>query len=82
MFAAKISELKNQLSKFVAIAKEGGTVVVLDRKTPVAKLVPYAPHELRVKPCKSPGQLTRPSKVRIANRIDVVARLREDRDQR
>lgn len=40
MKSAKISELKNNLSKFLAYVRRGGTVRVFDRDRPVADLVP------------------------------------------
>jgi prevent-host-death family protein len=39
---AKIATLKNNLSRYLAYVREGGEVLVLDRDTPVARLVPYA----------------------------------------
>ena len=40
MKSAKISELKNHLSRFLAYVRRGGSVRVFDRETPVADLVP------------------------------------------
>jgi len=40
---AKISELKNNLSRFLAYVRRGGTVRVFDRDTPVADLTPCLP---------------------------------------
>ena len=40
MIRATISELKNGLSAYLRQVKSGETVLVLDRKTPVARLVP------------------------------------------
>ena len=37
---AKISELKNGLSAYLRLVKSGESVLVLDRATPVARLVP------------------------------------------
>lgn len=42
MQSAKISELKDNLSRFLAYVKRGGTVRVFDRDKPVAELVPFA----------------------------------------
>jgi prevent-host-death family protein len=39
---AKIAELKNRLSHYVAYVKHGGEVLVMERDRPVAKLVPLA----------------------------------------
>ena len=43
MKSAKISELKNGLSRFLAYVRRGGTVRVYDRDVPVADLVPCRP---------------------------------------
>src|SRR5512143_2313176 len=40
MTRAKIADLKNNLSRYLAYVREGGEVLVLDRDTPVARLVP------------------------------------------
>jgi prevent-host-death family protein len=38
-----IAELKNNLSRYLAFVRGGGEVVVLDRDTPVARIVPFSP---------------------------------------
>ncbi len=40
MKRARIAELKDHLSRYVAYVKQGGQVLVLERDRPVAKLVP------------------------------------------
>ncbi len=47
MKKAKIADLKNNLSRYLAYVREGGEVLVLDRETPVAHLVPFAPRRAR-----------------------------------
>lgn len=42
MKSAKISELKNNLSRFLAYVRRGGTVRVFDRDIPIADLTPCA----------------------------------------
>lgn len=42
MKSAKISELKNNLSRFLAYVRRGGTVRVFDRDVPVADITPCA----------------------------------------
>jgi antitoxin (DNA-binding transcriptional repressor) of toxin-antitoxin stability system len=37
---AKISEVKNQLSRYLALVRRGEVVRILDRDTPVAEIVP------------------------------------------
>jgi antitoxin (DNA-binding transcriptional repressor) of toxin-antitoxin stability system len=45
MKQAKISELKDNLSRSLEYVRKGGTVRVLDRDTPVADLVPLGSKE-------------------------------------
>ncbi|MEW6298442.1 MAG: type II toxin-antitoxin system prevent-host-death family antitoxin [Thermodesulfobacteriota bacterium] len=40
MKTVKIAELKNNLSRYLAHVRRGGSVLVLDREHPVAQLVP------------------------------------------
>jgi prevent-host-death family protein len=40
MKKAKIAELKNNLSRYLDHVRGGGTVLVLDRNQPVARIVP------------------------------------------
>ena len=40
MKEAKISEVKNQLSRYLALVRRGEVVRILDRDVPVAQLVP------------------------------------------
>jgi prevent-host-death family protein len=42
---AGIAKLKNNLSRYLDFVRAGGEVVVLDRNTPVARIVPFTrPH--------------------------------------
>ena len=34
--------MKNNLSRYLAYVREGGEIVVLDRDTPVARVIPFA----------------------------------------
>ena len=45
MTTASISELKANLSRYLRVVRRGGEVQVLDRGTPVAKLVPPAAND-------------------------------------
>lgn len=45
MRSVNVAELKNQLSKYLAFAKEGEEIVIRDRSLPVAKLVPFSAKE-------------------------------------
>ncbi len=40
MRTVNIAELKNQLSKYITYAKAGETIIIRDRNTPVAQIVP------------------------------------------
>jgi prevent-host-death family protein len=40
MKKARIAELKNNLSRYLEHVREGGTVLVLDRELPIARIVP------------------------------------------
>jgi prevent-host-death family protein len=43
MRTVTIAELKNKLSTYITYAKAGETVIIRDRNTPVAQLVPLPP---------------------------------------
>jgi prevent-host-death family protein len=40
MREAKISEVKNQLSRYLALVRKGEVVRILDRSVPIAQIVP------------------------------------------
>ncbi len=42
MKTAKVSELRNSLSRFLDYVRRGGSVRVFDRDTPIAEIVPVA----------------------------------------
>lgn len=42
MKEAQISEIKNQLSRYLALVRKGEVVRILDRKRPIAQIVPIA----------------------------------------
>ncbi len=79
----KISELKAHLSKYLRHVRRGHTVEVMDRDTPVARVVPYEerPSGLVVRPAI--GRM-RDLKIPRGRKIktDIVALIREDRDAR
>ncbi len=52
MKSVGIAELKSRLSEYLRRVRRGQTIVVLDRQTPIARLVPYEieEHGLRVRP--------------------------------
>ena len=42
MRSVNVAKLKNELSKYLCYAKNGGEIVIRDRNLPVAKLVPFS----------------------------------------
>jgi prevent-host-death family protein len=51
MKRVKIADLKNNLSRYLSHVREGGDLIVLDRHTPVARIVPFD----RPAPAEAPG---------------------------
>jgi len=45
MRSVSVAELKNRLSKYLALAKGGEEIIIRDRNLPVAKLVPFSSEE-------------------------------------
>jgi prevent-host-death family protein len=81
MTDVRIADLKARLSEHLRSVRNGGTLTVLDRDTPVARIVPYAAQPLeyrkarrRLRDLKLP---TRPAK-----RTDSTALLVDDRRRR
>jgi prevent-host-death family protein len=44
-----IAELKARLSEYLKVVRKGRTLTVLDRETPVARIVPYAAEPLEIR---------------------------------
>jgi prevent-host-death family protein len=68
MRTAKISELKAKLSAHIEFVKNGEEVLILDRNTPVARLVPVAPeqdYEEQERRLIAKGILTPPERNRV-----------------
>lgn len=85
MKRAKVSELKAKLSAYLRNVRNGETVLVMDRTTPIAKLTPIEQPEdevVIVGPIGPTPALKRLKPVRLRKKIDVVELLRESRDQR
>lgn len=78
-----IAELKARLSEYLRRVRAGDGLIVLDRSTPIARIVPWAQPAtpLRVRGPKRPS--TRPCDVRLPRPAslerDVVELLLEDR---
>jgi prevent-host-death family protein len=84
MKRAKVSALKAHLSEYLAEVRGGETVVVCDRNTPIARLLPYEEGEgLRIRePTRPASDLRKIKGVKPAQPVDAVALLRLSRDQR
>jgi prevent-host-death family protein len=85
MQQAQIAELKAHLSQYLARVRRGDTVVVCDRKTPIARLVPFTEKEDEFvvhEPTRSIPDLKSVPGVKLKRGIDLVRILRENRDQR
>jgi prevent-host-death family protein len=86
MKKAMVSDLKANLSAYLADVRRGHSVIVCDRTIPIARLVPYAPDEsdgFEIVPATLPlCDLKKVRSVRTKGPIDVVRLLREDRDAR
>ncbi|KPK58918.1 MAG: hypothetical protein AMS21_10330 [Gemmatimonas sp. SG8_38_2] len=56
MMQVRIAELKARLSEYLRSVRRGRSITVLDRDTPVARLVPYVETDLlRVREPREPG---------------------------
>lgn len=75
-----IADLKARLSAHLKSVRGGGTLVVMDRSTPVAKIVPVSAEPLDVRPAtKPPSTLKARPAVRTT---DSLAVLLADRSRR
>lgn len=77
----RIADLKARLSEHLRSVRNGGTVTVLDRNTPVARIIPIAAAPLEIRKARRrPRDLKLPRKP--AKRTDSVALLLDDRRRR
>ncbi len=63
MSRVQISELKAHLSEHLRAVRRGATVTILDRRTPIARIVPHTdrPALLKIRRAKRPfGGVSRP----------------------
>jgi len=86
MDTVTVAELKAKLSHYLREVREGRSFTVLSRDIPVATLGPYETEEIDdfeiIEPTEDPalwGQVDLPP---LGRSIDVVALIREDRDDR
>jgi antitoxin (DNA-binding transcriptional repressor) of toxin-antitoxin stability system len=81
MTDVRIADLKARLSEHLRSVRNGSTLTVLDRDTPVARIVPYTAQPLEIRKAK---RRLRDLKLppRPARHTDSVALLLEDRRRR
>jgi prevent-host-death family protein len=76
-----IADLKARLSEHLRKVRRGGTVVIRDRETPIARIVPYADPALQIrKATRRPSALPLPTAP--ISPTDSLADLLEDRGRR
>jgi antitoxin (DNA-binding transcriptional repressor) of toxin-antitoxin stability system len=83
MKTVRIADLKAHLSAHLRSVREGGALTVLDRDTPIARIVPYLPQlemlAIRRPSSRSPGLHGVPLPPPLSRHVDVVALLLEER---
>lgn len=78
-----VAELKSKLSEYLGRARRGHAITVLDRQTPIARIVPYEPGapslSIRRPPPGAPrlGQIALPPPLEV--QTDIVKLLQEER---
>jgi prevent-host-death family protein len=80
MKQVRIAQLKARLSEYLRTVRRGETVTVLDRDTPVARIVPIRQPGLRVR--KPASGAPRPNRILPPPsdlKVDVLALLLEER---
>jgi prevent-host-death family protein len=84
MKQTNVSGLKARLSEYLAAVRNGETVVVHDRRTPIARLVPIGENaeDLTITEPSRPVAGLKIKPPRLRRRVDVVRLLRESRDHR
>jgi antitoxin (DNA-binding transcriptional repressor) of toxin-antitoxin stability system len=85
MKRVRVAQLKTHLSAYLADIRGGESMVVCDRNTPIARLVPYDEHPdgLVIREPRRPGEDLRKIRgVKPRRAVDVVRLLRVSRDQR
>ena len=81
MSNVRIAELKARLSEHLRSVRNGSTLTVLDRNTPVAQIIPFAVQPLEIRKAKRRlRDLKLPAKP--VKRTDSLAVLLDDRRRR
>jgi prevent-host-death family protein len=85
MKRAQIAQLKTHLSQYLARVRKGDVVIVCDRNTPIARLIPYAETDdgfVVLEPTRPTVELDKLTGVRLKRAVDVGRLLPDSRDQR
>ncbi len=85
MRKAKVSELKSRLSSYLAEVRAGDSLIVCDRATPIARLIPFEEETegFKIREASRPiGELTEVRPVRPKKRLDIDKMLRESRGEK
>ena len=85
MKQTKVSELKSNLSAYLADVRRGETIIVCDRNTPVARMVPFedGADDFKIDEATRPWTDVKKIKgVRPSKTIDVDKLLQEMREDR
>ncbi len=86
MTSVRIAALKDHLSRHLRSVQRGKSLTVLDRDTPIARIVPYAPNlpALVVHRAKHPWHKVKQMKMppRPRGRTDSLSALLEERGER
>lgn len=85
MKTAKVSELKANLSAYLSEVRAGATVVVCDRNTPIARLIPFQEEMddlVIVDATAPPSDLKKIKGVRPKKRINIDRMLGDLRGER
>ncbi|HYR42713.1 MAG TPA: type II toxin-antitoxin system prevent-host-death family antitoxin [Terriglobia bacterium] len=85
MKKANVSELKARLSAYLSDVRGGGTVIVYDRNTPIARLVPFQENSddlIIIESSAAPASLKKIKGVRPKKRVDIDKVLRDLRRDR
>ena len=83
MTKVRIADLKSHLSEYLRKVRSGHTLTVLDRATPIARIVPYeengASLKVRAPAPGSPKPARVPPPPPLRMRVDIVKLLMEER---
>ena len=86
MDTVTVAKLKAKLSHYLREVREGRSFTVLSRDIPVATLGPYEPEEIDdleiIEPTEDPALWGKVDLSPLGRSIDVIALIREDRDDR